>query len=86
MATPGVVLFKCAESAIVTPMPSSNVNFLLKVLGLSGAIGAVIKYLLPNLALPPSLGLAAFLLLAPSALMAGLFWLQPVAVDKDASP
>ncbi|QQE64639.1 hypothetical protein GFS31_13200 [Leptolyngbya sp. BL0902] len=54
----------------------SEANFLVKVVALSAAMGASIKYLLPALplALDPSLGLAVGLLLAPSVLMAVLLW------------
>jgi hypothetical protein len=55
-------------------MTSSNLGFIAKVVLASGAIGAVIKYLIPQLALAPSLGLSLGLLLGPSALMAVLLW------------
>lgn len=64
-------------------MHRSDVSFIAKVIVLSGALSALIKYGLP-LALvgsqvaqnTPTLGLVVALLLAPSALMGGLFWLR----------
>lgn len=63
-------------------MNSSNLSFVAKVIVLSGGIAAFIKYALPPLAnLPPgqsssALAVVIALLLAPSALMGSLFWLQ----------
>lgn len=65
------------------PMTSSNLSFAVKVIGLSGAIGAVIKYALPTLLAGsaagqnhPTLAVVVGLLVAPSVLMGGLFWLR----------
>ena len=64
-------------------MTLSNLSFVTKVLVFSGALGAAIKYALPTLlgSSPaaqndPALGLVVALLVAPSALMGGLFWLR----------
>lgn len=56
-------------------MNSSNLGFIAKVVLASGAIGAMIKYLIPQLDLAPSFGLSLGLLLGPSALMVILLWL-----------
>ncbi len=63
-------------------MTSSNLGFATKVILLSGAISAVIKYALPTLLAGsaagqnnPPLGVVVGLLVAPSVLMGGLFWL-----------
>lgn len=63
-------------------MNASSLSFVAKVLLVSGAIGAGIKYLLPGLLgdLPaaqnaPALATVVALLVAPSALMGGLLWL-----------
>lgn len=64
-------------------MNRSDVSFVAKVIGLSAALSALIKYGLP-VALAgsqvtqndPTLGLVVALLLAPSVLMGGLFWLR----------
>ncbi|MBD1914461.1 MULTISPECIES: hypothetical protein [Cyanophyceae] len=64
-------------------MNRSDVSFVAKVVVLSAALSALIKYGLP-MALTgsqvaqnePTLGLVIALLLTPSALMGGLFWLR----------
>lgn len=63
-------------------MDRSDVSFVAKVIVLSGVLSALIKYGLP-MALAgqgsfdhPTLGVVVALLLAPSALMGGLFWLR----------
>lgn len=63
-------------------MNRSDFGFVAKVIGLSAALSALIKYGLPmmlagsQVAQEPTLGLVVALLLAPSALMGGLFWLR----------
>ncbi|MBE9138292.1 hypothetical protein IQ254_14035 [Nodosilinea sp. LEGE 07088] len=64
-------------------MTRSNLSFVVKVVALSGAIGVAIKYGLPRLLAEsqvgqnnPPLGLVVALLLFPSVLMGGLFWLR----------
>ncbi|TVQ10809.1 MAG: hypothetical protein EA368_06765 [Leptolyngbya sp. DLM2.Bin27] len=64
-------------------MNASNLGFAAKVIGLSGAIGAGIKYALPALLAGsaagqnnPALAVVVGLLVAPSLLMGGLFWLR----------
>jgi hypothetical protein len=57
-------------------MQMSDLGFIIKVLVLSTGLGVAIKYLAPVLPLSPSLGLAIAFLVGPSALMAGLLWLQ----------
>ncbi|MBD2231083.1 hypothetical protein [Phormidium tenue] len=63
-------------------MNRSNFSFVAKVIGLSAALSALIKYGLPmmlagsQVVQEPTLGLVVALLLAPSALMGGLFWLR----------
>lgn len=64
-------------------MNASNLGFAAKVLLFSGAIGAVIKYALPALLADsaagqnnPTLAVVVGLLVAPSVLMGGLFWLR----------
>lgn len=63
-------------------MNRSDFGFVAKVIGLSAALSALIKYGLPmmlagsQVVQEPTLGLVVALLLAPSALMGGLFWLR----------
>jgi hypothetical protein len=64
-------------------MTSSDISFVAKVILLSGAIGAGVKYLLPIVLVDspaaqnsPALVTVVALLLAPSALMGGLLWLR----------
>jgi hypothetical protein len=63
-------------------MTSPNLSFIAKVIALSGAIGALIKYVIPPLlpdaalATSPALAVVVALLLAPSVLMGSLFWLR----------
>ena len=64
-------------------MTRSNLSFIAKVILVSGVLGAAIKYWLPALLAgsemapnDPTLGVVIALLLAPSALMSGLFWLR----------
>lgn len=63
-------------------MNSSDLSFVAKVVALSGALSAAIKYGVPLLAgsqagqNSPALALIAGLLLAPSVLMGSLFWLR----------
>lgn len=64
-------------------MTRSSLSFVAKVILFSGVLGAAIKYGLPALlagseiaANAPTLGVVITLLLAPSALMGGLLWLQ----------
>lgn len=64
-------------------MNRSDVSFVAKVIGLSAALSALIKYGLPMMLTGsqvaqnnPTLGLVVALLLAPSVLMGGLFWLR----------
>ncbi|HZG37566.1 MAG TPA: hypothetical protein VEZ50_02695 [Nodosilinea sp.] len=64
-------------------MNSSDLGFVAKVILLSGSLGAAVKYALPALLVGsqaaqnnPALGVVVALLLAPSALMGGLFWLR----------
>ncbi|PZV07984.1 MAG: hypothetical protein DCF32_05855 [Leptolyngbya sp.] len=64
-------------------MDRSDFSFVAKVIVLSGILSALIKYGLP-MALTgsqgsfntPALGIVIALLVAPSALMGGLFWLR----------
>jgi hypothetical protein len=70
-------------------MTFSNLSFVAKVVALSGAIGAAIKYGLPGLLADtqagqnhPTLGLVVALLLFPSVLMGGLFWLRRPSSSK----
>ncbi|NJL46608.1 MAG: hypothetical protein HC929_02695 [Leptolyngbyaceae cyanobacterium SM2_5_2] len=64
-------------------MNFSEVTFVIKVLVLSGALAAGIKYLAPYLMLEPSLRLAVVLLVAPAVLMAVLLWLQSRSLNND---
>ncbi|MGF1518100.1 MAG: hypothetical protein ACFCVB_09890 [Nodosilinea sp.] len=64
-------------------MTSSNLSFAAKVILFSGAISTVIKYALPTLLADsaagqnhPTLAVVVGLLVAPSLLMSGLFWLR----------
>lgn len=64
-------------------MNGSDLSFVAKVIVLSAALSALIKYGLPVVLADsqiaqnnPTLGLVVALLLAPSALMGGLFWLR----------
>ncbi|MBD1876894.1 hypothetical protein H6F75_25740 [Nodosilinea sp. FACHB-131] len=63
-------------------MNRSDFSFVAKVIGLSAALSALIKYGLPmtlagsQVVQEPTLGLVIALLLAPSALMGSLFWLR----------
>lgn len=64
-------------------MNRSDVIFVTKVIGLSAALSALIKYGLPVVLAgsqvaqnDPTLSLVVALLLAPSALMGSLFWLR----------
>jgi hypothetical protein len=64
-------------------MTFSNLGFVAKVIVLSGALSGAIKYGLPMLLADapvgqnsPTLGLVLVLLLAPSALLGGIFWLR----------
>lgn len=64
-------------------MNRSDVSFVAKVIVLSGALSALIKYGLPMVLTgsqtaqnTPTLSVVVTLLLAPSALMGGLFWLR----------
>lgn len=64
-------------------MNSSDLSFVAKVVALSGALSAAIKYGVPMLLAgsqagqnSPALALIVGLLLAPSALMGSLFWLR----------
>ena len=64
-------------------MTSSNLSFAAKIILLSGAISAGIKYALPTLLAGsaagqnhPTLAVVVGMLLAPSVLMGGLFWLR----------
>ncbi|MGB3138250.1 MAG: hypothetical protein WBG38_07085 [Nodosilinea sp.] len=63
-------------------MTISDLSFAAKLIVLSGALSAAVKYVLPTLLAGslagqnPSLAAVAALLLAPSALMGGLFWLR----------
>ncbi|MBW4461576.1 MAG: hypothetical protein KME47_15255 [Nodosilinea sp. WJT8-NPBG4] len=64
-------------------MDRSDFGFVAKVIGLSAALSALIKYGLPMMLAgsqvaqnEPTLGLVVALLLAPSALMGSLFWLR----------
>ncbi len=64
-------------------MTFSDLGFVAKVIVLSGALSGAIKYGLPMLLADapvgqnsPTLGLVVVLLLAPSALMGGIFWLR----------
>ncbi len=61
--------------------PSNSLNFIVKVVLASAALGAVIKYVIPQWSVSPSLGLALGLLVGPALLMAGLLWLQARPVD-----
>lgn len=64
-------------------MTRSDVNFVAKVVALSGALSVAVKYGVPLLLAgsqagqnSPTLVLVVGLLLAPSALMGSLFWLR----------
>jgi hypothetical protein len=64
-------------------MNLSDLSFIAKVVVVSGGLSAAIKYGLPLLLAgsqvvqsDPSLGTVVTLLLAPSVLMGGLFWLR----------
>ncbi len=64
-------------------MTFSDLGFVAKVAVLSGALSGAIKYGLPMLLADApagqnssTLGLVVALLLAPSALMGGIFWLR----------
>lgn len=57
-------------------MDASMVSFVVKVMAVSALGAALIKYAVPLLAPSPSLGLCLVLLVAPSGLMAILFWRQ----------
>ncbi|WOD37744.1 hypothetical protein [Nodosilinea sp. E11] len=64
-------------------MTLSNFNFVLKVVAVSGVLSAAIKYGVPALLADsqagqnqPALSLVLLLLIAPSVLMGGLFWLR----------
>lgn len=81
MASPGVVLFKCAAIAHLKSMAPIHLWLLLKLLLLSIALSLAIKYLATVLAPVPSFPLVMALLLAPSGIMAVWLWSQLRSLD-----
>ncbi|MEB3313719.1 MAG: hypothetical protein VKL98_06185 [Cyanobacteriota bacterium] len=66
-------------------MNSVHLSLLLKVFILSIVISLAIKYLAPSLSLEPSPPLVLGLLLAPTGVMAALFWFKLRSSDSSPS-